>query len=77
MSPKNADWGVVDPDLSVKHVSGLRIVDASVLPYVPAAHPQVPVYIIAERAADLIKSKWHARRHAVACVGEHCSKRRS
>ncbi|KAF9445819.1 GMC oxidoreductase [Macrolepiota fuliginosa MF-IS2] len=50
MSPKNASWGVVDPDLLVKHVSGLRIVDASIL---------VPVYMIAERAADMIKSKWH------------------
>ncbi|KAF9447311.1 GMC oxidoreductase [Macrolepiota fuliginosa MF-IS2] len=59
MSPKNASWGVVDPDLLVKHVYGLRIVDASILPYIPSAHTQVPVYVIAERAADLIKSKWH------------------
>ncbi|KAJ3573404.1 hypothetical protein NP233_g2446 [Leucocoprinus birnbaumii] len=58
MSPRNADWGVVDPDLAVKGVSGLRIVDASILPYVPCAHTQAPVYIIAERAADIIKSAW-------------------
>lgn len=31
MSPKNANWGVVDPDLLVKKVSGLRIVDASIM----------------------------------------------
>jgi len=31
MSPKGASWGVVDPDLTVKKVQGLRIVDASVL----------------------------------------------
>ena len=30
MSPKGASWGVVDPDLKVKGVDGLRIVDASV-----------------------------------------------
>lgn len=59
MSPRNASWGVVDPDLLVKGVSGLRIVDASVMPYVPAAHTQTPVYIIAERAADLIKEAWN------------------
>ena len=31
MSPKCAHWGVVDPDLKVKGVEGLRIVDGSVL----------------------------------------------
>jgi choline dehydrogenase len=31
MSPKGADYGVVDPDLKVKGVRGLRIVDASVM----------------------------------------------
>jgi choline dehydrogenase-like flavoprotein len=30
MSPKGADWGVVDPDLTVKGTKGLRIADASV-----------------------------------------------
>ncbi|KAF8880824.1 aryl-alcohol oxidase [Gymnopilus junonius] len=58
MSPKNANFGVVDPDLKVKGVQGLRIVDASVMPFVPAAHPQAATYVIAERAADLIKAEW-------------------
>ena len=31
MSPQGASWGVVDPDLAVKNVRGLRVVDASVL----------------------------------------------
>ncbi len=31
MSPRNANWGVVDPDLLVKKTSGLRIVHASIL----------------------------------------------
>ena len=31
MSPKGANWGVVDPDLTVKNVQGLRVVDASVM----------------------------------------------
>ncbi len=30
MSPVNADWGVVDPDLKLKGAKGVRIVDASV-----------------------------------------------
>ncbi|KAF5355487.1 hypothetical protein D9758_006351 [Tetrapyrgos nigripes] len=58
MSPKDASWGVVDPDLRVKGVKGLRVVDASVMPMIPAAHTQVPTYLISERAADLIKEAW-------------------
>ncbi|KAI0313431.1 aryl-alcohol oxidase [Amylostereum chailletii] len=58
MSPVGARYGVVDPDLSVKGVQGVRVVDASVLPFVPAGNTQVPVYVLAERAADLIKAAW-------------------
>ncbi|KAJ7751448.1 aryl-alcohol oxidase precursor [Mycena metata] len=54
MSPKNAPYGVVDPDLVVKGVSGLRVADASILPITPSAHPQAVVYVVGERAADLI-----------------------
>ncbi|KAI0687613.1 alcohol oxidase [Cytidiella melzeri] len=50
-----AGTGVLNSDLTVKGTVGLRVVDASAFPYVPAAHTQVPTYILAERAADLIK----------------------
>ncbi|KAF8665631.1 hypothetical protein AX16_000086 [Volvariella volvacea WC 439] len=56
MSPYNANWGVVDPNLKVKGVEGVRVVDASVMPFVPNGHTLAPVYIIAERAADIIKA---------------------
>ncbi|KAG6864689.1 hypothetical protein C0993_008650 [Termitomyces sp. T159_Od127] len=55
MTPKGARNGVTNPDLSVKKVTGLRIVDVSVLPFVPSAHTQAPAYAIGERASDLIK----------------------
>ncbi|KAE9400392.1 alcohol oxidase [Gymnopus androsaceus JB14] len=58
MTAEDADYGVVNPDLLVKCVEGLRIVDASVLPLVTAGHTQAPVYIVAERASSLIKKKW-------------------
>ncbi|EKM83239.1 hypothetical protein AGABI1DRAFT_111689 [Agaricus bisporus var. burnettii JB137-S8] len=61
MSPKGADYGVVDPDLKVKGIQGLRVVDASVMPFVVSAHTQTAVYVIAERAADMIKRDWHER----------------
>ncbi|KAF7315922.1 phosphoribosylaminoimidazole carboxylase [Mycena indigotica] len=58
MSPVGADYGVVDPDLKVKGLTGLRIVDLSVMPIVPAAHTQAAAYVIGERAADIIKASW-------------------
>ncbi|THH11293.1 hypothetical protein EW146_g8096 [Bondarzewia mesenterica] len=56
MSSKKSKSGVLNPDLTVKGTSGLRVVDASAMPYITAAHTQVGVYILAERAADLIKA---------------------
>ncbi|KAJ2920835.1 hypothetical protein H1R20_g16258, partial [Candolleomyces eurysporus] len=58
MSPKNSKRGVVDHELKLKGATGIRIVDASVFPYVLAAHTQAAVYILAERAADLIRDAW-------------------
>ncbi|KAE9400391.1 glucose-methanol-choline oxidoreductase [Gymnopus androsaceus JB14] len=58
MTAEDTSYGVVNPDLLVKGVAGLRIVDASVLPLVTAGHTQGPVYIAAERASWLIKEKW-------------------
>ncbi|KAJ7471447.1 aryl-alcohol oxidase [Mycena galericulata] len=58
MSARGSTDGVVDPDLLVKGARGLRVIDASVLPFIPAAHTQVATYVIAERAADLVKAAW-------------------
>ncbi|KAK8066654.1 GMC oxidoreductase [Apiospora hydei] len=47
--------GVVDEQLKVYGVRGLRVVDASVMPTLPGANTCQTVYAIAEKAADLIK----------------------
>jgi choline dehydrogenase len=45
---------VVDAQLRVRGVAGLRVADASVMPVIPNAHPNATVLAIAERAAELI-----------------------
>lgn len=47
--------GVVDAELRVYGVKGVWVVDASMMPLLPAAHTQATVYAVAEYAADLIK----------------------
>jgi len=57
MSAFNSTNGVVNPDLTVKGIKGLRIVDSSVLPFIPSAHVQASVYAVAERALHLIRNR--------------------
>ncbi|KAI0720530.1 alcohol oxidase [Cerioporus squamosus] len=47
--------GALDPDLRVKGTVGLRVVDASAFPFIISGHTQGPTYILAERAAALIR----------------------
>ncbi|HEX3647219.1 MAG TPA: GMC family oxidoreductase N-terminal domain-containing protein [Pseudonocardiaceae bacterium] len=53
------DLAVVDPQLRVRGVSGLRVVDASVMPAVPSGNCHTAIVAIAERAADLVAEGDH------------------
>lgn len=50
------DEGVVNGRLQVHGVRNLRVIDASVFPIIPDARIQNPVYMVAEKGADMIKA---------------------
>ncbi|MBL8546416.1 MAG: GMC family oxidoreductase N-terminal domain-containing protein [Hyphomonadaceae bacterium] len=50
------EQSVLDHKLRVRGVNGLRVVDASIFPFMPAGNTNAPVMVLAWRAADVIKA---------------------
>ncbi|MFC5691187.1 GMC oxidoreductase [Amycolatopsis mediterranei] len=51
---------VVDPELRVHGILGLRVADASVMPSIVSANTNATVYAIAERASELIQAAYRS-----------------
>jgi len=56
MGPDSDDRAVVDPQLRVRGLAGLRVADGSIMPTVIGGNTHAPIVMIAEKAADLIRA---------------------
>ncbi|RZC37085.1 glucose dehydrogenase [FAD, quinone]-like, partial [Asbolus verrucosus] len=58
MGPRSDPEAVVDAELRVYGIQGLRVVDGSIMPNVIAGHTNAAIMMIGEKASDMIKNTW-------------------
>lgn len=61
MGPASDSMAVVDPKLEVYGITGLRVMDASVMPSLVSGNTHATVVMIAEKGTDYIKEKWNGQ----------------
>jgi choline dehydrogenase len=57
MGPENDPTSVVDDELRVRGLEGLRVVDASIMPMMLSANLNAGVMMLADKASDIIRGK--------------------
>jgi choline dehydrogenase len=57
MGPADSTWAVVDDQLRVHGLQGLRVVDASIMPRMISANLNASTMMIADKASDLIRGR--------------------
>ncbi|RUO73415.1 choline dehydrogenase [Idiomarina ramblicola] len=57
MGSVDDDMAVIDPQMRVRGLQGLRVIDSSVFPTIPNGNLNAPTIMVAERAADIIKQQ--------------------
>lgn len=58
MGPQGDPTAVVDPQLKIHGIRGLRVIDASIMPTITGGNTNAPTIMIAEKGADFIKTDW-------------------
>lgn len=58
MGTDDDPMAVLDPQLRVRGVKGLRVIDASIMPTITSGNINAPVIMIGEKGADLVKALW-------------------
>jgi len=58
MGPSNDSMAVVNPELRVYGIDGLRVIDASIMPTITSGNINAPVIMIGEKGADMIKARY-------------------
>ncbi|MCL4149272.1 UNVERIFIED_CONTAM: hypothetical protein GTU68_032926 [Idotea baltica] len=58
MAPPDDPLGVVDNELRVRGVEGLRVIDASIMPWIASGNTNAPCIMIGERGVDFILRKY-------------------
>ena len=57
MGPADSSWAVVDDQLRVHGLQGLRVVDASIMPRMISANLNASTMMLADKASDMIRGK--------------------